>query len=327
MTDLTHLNALKNTFVSEFNTNIPTVAIAFKAFVTSCDISDKFRISAIPDYRTYIKPFSTYADDLIYFSFDVINNKKLNKNRVRGISALVSSTDGFSITLPDDVCSDSQTLENIYFYILPDKRQPHSSLVKVGKVTPKSYVISSTSGECFECQSAGPEVNQAITIRTPKWFTAGFYDSTAYELSSLSGGGAHLYSDIPQTPEDIAAYRLGVFYAGKTLSRLSRRKPTAFNEKSSKLYLYTPITIDDGTPNASEVQFLTAILAGSRKNTAAFPLTGSPEESVSSALGSEYNLSLSVSSALQFPKDSYLIACNSDLPLMILGIVSKTISK
>jgi len=327
MTNLTHLNALTTTFISEFNSNIPAVATAFETFVRSCDIGGKFRLSVIPDYRTYIKPFSTYADDLIYFSYGAVGGKKLVKNRVRGISALASTTVGFSVTLPDEVCADSHALESVCFYILPDRRQPHPELVKVGKVTPQSYVISSSSGECFECRKAAEQAAQAINIYSPKWFTAGFYDSTAYELCSVSSGGTPLYSAIPQTPEDIAAYRLGVFYAGKALSRLSRRKPTVFNEKSAKLYLYTPVILGDGTPDISTAQFLTAVLAGSRKNTAVFPLAGSPEEATASALGSGYNLSLTVDQALQFPKDSYLIASNSDLPLMILGIVSKTTSK
>lgn len=327
MTDLTHLNALTTTFVSEFNTDIFAVATAFEAFVKSHDISGKFRLSAIPDYRTYIKPLSTYADDLIYFSYSAVGGKKLNKNRVRGISALAASTVGFSVTLPDDICADSHTLENVYFYILPDKRTPHPELIKVGKVTPQSYVISSASGECFECKSTDEQAVQTINVHSPKWFTAGFNDGAAYELCSVSGNGAPLYSAIPKTPEEIFAYRLGVFYAGKTLSRLSRRKPTAFKEKSAKLYLYNPITLNDGTPDISTAQFLTAVLAGGRKDTAVFPLTGSPEEAVASALGSGYDLSLTVNQALQFPKHSYLIASNSDLPLMILGIVSKTISK
>ena len=251
MLDLAYLNTLINTVVSEFRTDVPIVADAFSTFADRCGIGESFRLYDIPDSENVKNPFSTYAEDLIYCSYGESSSRLLSRHKIRGISSLAASVNGFRIELPDSVPCDPLCLENLYYYVLPNKRYRFSmGLMRLGEVTSSpSYSITSDKGEQYQFYR-NEQMPSEIAISSPYYFTKGFIEGMTALVSSLSEVKRH--PDSATTPDEIAAFRLGAFYAEAFLPKLTYPHERIFIR--SNVYYYTPAQYADGSPDIASIQ-------------------------------------------------------------------------
>lgn len=318
MLDLSYLNTLINTVVSEFRTDVPIVADAFSTFANRCGIGDSFRLYDIPDSENVKNPFSTYADDIIYCSYGESSSRLLARHKIRGISSLAASVNGFRIELPDSLSYDPLCLENLYYYVLPNKKYRFSmGLMRIGEVTSSpSYSITSDSGERYEFARI-EQTPSEIAINTPYYFTKGFIEGMSALVSSLSDIKRHPNS--ATTPEEIAAFRLGAFYAEAFLPKLTYPRERIFIR--SNVYYYAPAQCIDGSPDIASIQYVMALLSGMSKKISVIPLHTDVEYSLSLFKGYSFR-----QTAEQLPaasENAFLVITPIILPLTLLGNMSK----
>ena len=318
MLDLEYLNTLINTVVSEFRTDVPVVADAFSTFACRCGIGESFRLYDIPDSENMKNPFSTYAEDLIFCSYGESSSRLLAHHKIRGISSLAASVNGFRIELPNSVSCDPLCLENLYYYVLPNKKYRFSvGLMRVGEVTSSpSYSITSDSGEKYEF-ARSEQIPSEIAINSPYYFTKGFIEGMSALVSSHSNVKRHPAS--ATTPEEIAAFRLGAFYAEAFLPKLTYPHERIFLR--SNVYYYIPAQCTDGTPDITSIQYIMALLSGMSKKISVVPLHTDVEHALSSFEG--YNFTQTVGQLPAISENAFLVITPIILPLTLLGNMSK----
>lgn len=318
MLDLTYLNTLINTVVSEFRTDVPIVADAFSTFADRCGIGESFRLYDIPDSENVKNPFSTYAEDLIYCSYGESSSQLLSRHKIRGISSLAASVNGFRIELPDSVPCDPLCLENLYYYVLPNKRYRFSmGLMRLGEVTSSpSYSITSDKGEQYQFYR-NEQMPSEIAINSPYYFTKGFIEGMTALVSSLSEVKRH--PDSATTPDEIAAFRLGAFYAEAFLPKLTYPHERIFIR--SNVYYYTPAQYADGSPDIASIQYVMALLSGMSKKISVVPLRTDVENVLSSFEG--YSFTQTVEQLPALSENAFLVITPIILPLTLLGNMSK----
>lgn len=320
MLDLEYLNTLINTVVSEFRTDVPVVADAFSAFADRCAIGESFRLYDIPDSENVKNPFSTYAEDLIFCSYGDSTSRLLARHKIRGISSLAASVNGFRIELPDSVSCEPLCLENLYYYVLPNKKYRFSvGLMRVGEVTSSpSYSITSDSGERYEFERT-EQIPSEIAISSPYYFTKGFIEGMSALVSSISV--VRRRPDSATTPEEIAAFRLGVFYAEAFLPKFTYPHERILIR--SNVYYYTPAQCDDGSPDIASIQYVMALLSGMSKKISVVPLRTDVADALSSFEG--YCFTQTVRQLPAASENAFLVITPSILPLTLLGNMSKAI--
>lgn len=318
--ELSYLDTVINTEISQFNTSIPMIGSAFDAFLKTVDPGKALMMRDIPDFRAVKKPFSTYAGDTIYCSSIICNSASMQKRHIKGLSALASAVNGFSITLPQEFSESSEdALERLHYYILPDKKPIYGSNVfRIGVVTSSpSFLISVNSDTSIEINRK--TLPTAICVNNTQSFTAGFIDAVYDRLH------VEQRAVIPEqnvSASDIAAYRLGLFYADSCLPKL--KKPKAkFSNSNATVYTFAAHTNPDGTPNIAYIQYIFSLLAA-HDNIIIQSIQSEKYDDLGAALGPSFSFSSSCDVSQLIKPNSFVIITPQKLPLTVIGSLQKS---
>ena len=190
-------------------------------------------------------------------------------------------------------------------------------LMRLGEVTSSpSYSITSDKGEQYQFYR-NEQMPSEIAINSPYYFTKGFIEGMTALVSSLSGVKRH--PDSATTPDEIAAFRLGAFYAEAFLPKLTYPHERIFIR--SNVYYYTPAQYADGSPDIASIQYVMALLSGMSKKISVDPLHTDVENVLSSFEG--YSFTQTVEQLPALSENAFLVITPIILPLTLLGNMSK----
>ena len=312
-----YLDTLINTSIASFNTSNAMVFDAFNKFTSTLKAVKPLMISDIPDATAVKKPFSTYADDIICCASDRLTDKIPTNHCVKGLSALTTMVNGMEIAFPEEQNMNTlKEAESLLYYILPDRKSKKltSDIKQIGHVTAlPEYKIALSNQYTFTFERSIP-IPEAINVSNLDSFTAGFMD-LIFQRFECSGKSIALQSDMQLAPEDIAAYRLGTFYADICLPRF---KHDLYRPQKATVYLFTPTINSDKTPNMDYIQYVFAILSGVGKFTSALVID-TAHKAIDRIYSGAYSFTPLEDSDKSYPPNSYIIVTEKGMPLDIIG--------